>query len=220
MSSTTVQRYVPVHRRSPSASSSMSSLLLDDAARADSISASPVTTYSRDELLALMPDASSHSLEPHYIHQHQASEGWTHLNNAIKDVIKTTCPEIVLNRKTRKALEYQTIQSKRSHSHTHTKSESQRSPARRPPSPSSSTTSLEDDVPAKQVQAPSSTPAPTSRSLTPCKRTGPRAASRRRPTPRTRHNGFMLFHKQIATGSATESDWRRPTVAPAVIASH
>lgn len=203
-------RYVPVHKRSPSASRTAHPL-----------------TYSRDELLALAPSTSwSHpealSSSPeqfHHLQQHvEPHQGWAQAHEAMRTYLRVVCPDIVLNRKMRKSLQY----------HQHQQHQQQRvapSPAKqqhlRPLSPASSSTSSDEPKhherrPVKRSEQPTQQQAP-SRPATPSsfKRVTPR---RNRPAARTnsrtaRLSGFTAFHKQLSgVAAAAEADWR--TVRP------
>lgn len=108
MSSQSAPVYVPVHRRTGSASSSSSV-------------AHPYI-YSVDALLALAPpshihgtDAHSPSSSPNTKSGQDAElhQGWTNLNTAYRNYLRAACPEIAMNRKMRKALEFHQFHSQR-----------------------------------------------------------------------------------------------------------
>ncbi|KAF5333559.1 hypothetical protein D9611_002834 [Ephemerocybe angulata] len=222
--------YVPIHKRSPSGSSitSMTSAIT-----------TPVLSYTRDELLALAPSAStSHTTdaEPEhtYIH-HQPHQGWATLNTTMRRYLRLSCPEIVMNRKMRKAVEYQHFQHRTSgcaqspsahsdHSSTSSRTRSQSPSARSLSSESPASPRRERRksdsreakppvvaVPEPAVRAPSTTPTIVKK----------RAPVRRiRPSgTRARYNSFTAFHRQLA-GAGADTEWRRGvTLAPQTVAA-
>jgi hypothetical protein len=218
-------RYVPVHKRSPSASRTGEyPLILTNKTCPDIRPSAPPLNYSRDELLALAPSTSwSHpealSSSPeqfHHLQQHvEPHQGWARAHEAMRDYLRLACPEIVLNRKMRKSLQY----------HQHQQHQQQQRVGAshpRPLSPASSSTSSDEpehrpvkrfEQPAQQqVQVPSRPATPSS-----FKRVTPR---RNRPAARTngrtaRLNGFNAFHKQLPAPAA-EADWRTVTRRPVV----
>ncbi|KAH6902830.1 hypothetical protein BKA70DRAFT_1404641 [Coprinopsis sp. MPI-PUGE-AT-0042] len=99
MSSQSASVYVPVHRRTGSTPSS-------------SNGAHPYI-YSMDSLLALAPpshihgtDGHSPSSSPTKAGQEEPHQGWVNLNAAMRSYLRAACPEIAMNRKMRKALEF------------------------------------------------------------------------------------------------------------------
>ena len=102
MSSQSAPVYVPVHRRTGSTPSS---------SRPSSV-AHPYI-YSVDALLALAPpshihgtDAHSPSSSPTKSGQEEPHQGWANLNAAFRNYLRAVSPEIAMNRKMRKALEF------------------------------------------------------------------------------------------------------------------
>ncbi|KAJ2928334.1 hypothetical protein H1R20_g8764, partial [Candolleomyces eurysporus] len=225
-------RYVPVHKRSASASRAGENPSLHPVIEGVLTFGPPVPvlTYSRDELLALAPSTSwsqpeALSSSPEQFHhlqqQVEPHQGWGQAHEAMRDYLRVVCPDIVLNRKMRKSLQF----------HQHQHHQQQRvaaSPAKqhpRPLSPASSSTSSDERqyherrpaaVQPSQQQVPSRPATPSS-----FKRVTPR---RNRPAARTnsrtaRFNGFTAFHKQLSgVAAAAEADWR--AVKPVVTAAH
>lgn len=206
--SSPVERYVPFHKRSPSSSSTSST-------------ATPVLTYTPDELFALAPstlnlhhsESSTQHHTPEHTYMHlQPHQGWAELNNVMRGYLRLSCPEIVMNRKMRKSVEYQHFQARTS---SHTKSPtSQRTRSRSPSSRSSASGSPRtkpmevDPVPVPIVVRPTTIKSvPASIKKRPqSRRTRPTAS-----TARTRMNGFNIFHKQLA-GAAVDSQWRKVVI--------
>lgn len=161
--------YVPTHKRNPSSSSTMSSskfrfLSCPLHRELTALIAPSPLVYTRDELLSMAPStSSSHSHSPSSSPSHSTSafpasfehlehtyahpqphQGWLNLNTAMRRYLRLACPEIVMNRKMRKAVEYAQFQ--------HRLNESAKSPTRREHQRSLSGESGRSSSPASQKQ--------------------------------------------------------------------
>ena len=174
----------------------------------------PPTSWSHPEALSSSPE------QFHHLQQHvEPHQGWARAHEAMRDYLRLACPDIVLNRRMRKSLQF----------HQH---QQQKAGHQRPVSPSSSHSSSSDESehrPVKQfeqptqqqqqqqpVQVPSRPATPSFKRVTP-RRNRPAA---RMNTRTARLNGFNAFHKQLPVApAAAEGDWRTVTRRPPVLTS-
>lgn len=111
--------YIPVHRRTgstPSSSRPSSGMLLPVngfGRRSNYDTIAQPYIYSMGSLLALAPPSHIHgtdfhspSSSPTKAGQEEPHQGWVNLNAAMRNYLRVACPEIALNRKMRKALEF------------------------------------------------------------------------------------------------------------------
>ncbi|TFK38201.1 hypothetical protein BDQ12DRAFT_684164 [Crucibulum laeve] len=180
--------YVPVHKRTPS---EIISLSLASSPAAERIPAPPhANIYSIPTLLSI------------------ASSPLATLSPKKKEHIRSTLPELVMNRKMRKSIEYH------SH-HPHTlhhvesprKQERSASPAR---SEASSSSTSEHSTTDLAAPTPTARPQPTRTPSQSAKRQAPR---RNRPAGRApeRRRNALMFGRKIQ-GVADAASWRMPTV--------
>ncbi|TEB23740.1 hypothetical protein FA13DRAFT_1739722 [Coprinellus micaceus] len=221
--------YIPRHKRTSSSSSTSSS--------------THPLTYSRDELLSMAPSTStstpssspsssfhdhSEHLEHTYAHplgpspDHPDAQGWLALNTAMRSYLRQACPEIVMNRKMRKAVEFASFQHRANSSASKREASSERRGTEskpkqgRAPSPLHESTNAPEEQDAETESTPAPTIVPSARSQSkrpPPRRTPSNRAPRtpRTANTRTRYNSFALFHRQLGGhGAGSEDSWRRP----------
>ncbi|TFK28970.1 hypothetical protein FA15DRAFT_664620 [Coprinopsis marcescibilis] len=213
-------RYVPVHRRNSSASTRP-------------LNVPNPLVYSREALLLLAPPTHTHGVNstpnsPNANATFEAAStnsephlGWERLNEAMRNYLRATCPEIAMNRKMRKSLEYHFIQH-RAATRQHNDNDGRRSRSRESSrhsssSPSSSPTT--EELPSTPIKL---APAPKSNRLQlPAAAAVPTTAEAlkrsRSPTPRrvrhtnsrTRHANFTQLNRNAAVlASGKEGNWR------------
>ncbi|EAU82667.1 hypothetical protein CC1G_08824 [Coprinopsis cinerea okayama7 len=210
------ERYVPVHRRSSSSSSSRSS--------------NGSYIYSREALLALAPPSHTHgadssvttpaSTRPSSPHDnaapHDIHRGWAKLNEAMRAYLRATCPEIAMNRKMRKSLEFHDYQHQRATRQQQRAEQRSREASRQRSSRSSSPRHSHGQF--LEVPSTPSKPASPSKRQPQSPSTNESIKRSRSPTPRlsqpsnsrTRQAQFAQLHANAAAiaTTASEGNWR------------
>jgi len=169
--------------------------------------------YSIEDLLAMAPPSYVHGVEgthspsssPKTTSFHGPStssephQGWANLNAAMRTYLRTACPEIAMNRKMRKSIEFHHVQHVRAAQRPRSSSPNNRRPAEAPKS----------DDGFEVVQPHRRTPrTPPPAEAT--KRLRSPTARRSRPTnSRARHAHFTQLH--LSANAAGDGDWRTVT---------